>query len=531
MMKPFRLFGLILFFAIGLLVYNNCSVVTFRAPGTTIAAHETVTGHPIVASLNQRSYAKDRFALESFRLCIGAVHLLRQDGTSLEIELYPSLDLTVRPEGQVMTTGVTMPSGTYVGASLITTDTCETGLSLQLTNQNGSLATAQSLRLTFGGFIDVLDPFYGIGFNLQNFLAAYVVATNESDLLEATATTTGSVGADVQPLSALAAGEWFEIPNSQLRSVLAPSLGPDLGDPTHVITRWNGAALDTRRNQLILAASGGAGGYSGNEVYSFNLNQRSWSRLNDPSPGAPTTNESPVSIYPDGTPAARNTFGSINYIPELARIWLGPGGRWFDGGSTKEVWLFDQSELKWERKTDFPAPYESFFSDYDPVNRQLYVRGYTSLWRYNSAADSWTQLSLPDAGLNGDRNGVIDPKRRLFVMIGAGEVQVYPIDAPPSSTGFTTRPMTGDLSVLGVYAPGAAYDEANDRIILWDGADGLFTLDLDNNSIQRLAARGTPPAPAQAAGTFGRFRYVAGANAFVAVNSVDHNVFLFRLGP
>src|SRR5581483_3931868 len=85
----------------------------------------------------------------------------------------------------------------------------------------------------------------------------------------------------------LTAGTWCKVPNSHMRDVAFqwPSgvtftqngVGVD-----GVMSLWSGGAFDTKRNRLIVWG-GGHFGYAGNEIYAFDVNTLSWTRVTDPS--------------------------------------------------------------------------------------------------------------------------------------------------------------------------------------------------------------------------------------------------------
>jgi hypothetical protein len=87
---------------------------------------------------------------------------------------------------------------------------------------------------------------------------------------------------DNEPVSIadLKPGEWYEVPNSKIQSVI-PNPAPP-GSPGGITNAWSGAAYDTKRDRLIVTG-GGHGDYSGNEIYLFDLNTLQWSRPWGPS--------------------------------------------------------------------------------------------------------------------------------------------------------------------------------------------------------------------------------------------------------
>ncbi len=90
-------------------------------------------------------------------------------------------------------------------------------------------------------------------------------------------------------------------------------------------------------------------------------------------------------------------------------------------------------------------------------------------------------------------------------------------------------------------APGLVYDPVLDRIVAWSGEPGVglqtrdfYVLDLESRIWSRISPAPTntvTPTAASDTGTFGRFQYLPERNAYLVVNDVDDNVFLYRLSP
>ncbi len=115
-------------------------------------------------------------------------------------------------------------------------------------------------------------------------------------------------------LDDLAAGHWYEVPNSRMSSVdpcparncsYSGSSGQD-----SVIRSWGGGAYDSQRDRLIVWG-GGHSNYAGNELYAFDVNSETWLRLTQPS----TSIQQDVSHYSDGKPSSRHTYGDLQYDP------------------------------------------------------------------------------------------------------------------------------------------------------------------------------------------------------------------------
>ena len=60
-----------------------------------------------------------------------------------------------------------------------------------------------------------------------------------------------------------------------------------------------------------MGPGGGHGGYHGNEIYAFDLNDLKWHRLNDPDPVIPGTEYTDLNV----APFAIHTYDGVEYCP------------------------------------------------------------------------------------------------------------------------------------------------------------------------------------------------------------------------
>nr|WP_257458413.1 Ig-like domain-containing protein [Archangium lipolyticum] len=330
-------------------------------------------------------------------------------------------------------------------------------------------------------------------------------------------------------ISRLAAGHWYEFPASNLRAAaLKPT--PDKyqwlawGEGiSGIMNDWSSGALDTQRDRLYITG-GGHNGYFGNEIYGFDLRTGAWLRLTDPDP------VSPGAECPDralGVNCAIHTYDGLEYLPPPFDRFLAIG---WDGWPQTALNL---DTNRWENHPDLPqlGMRTGANSAYDPGTRVLWYHaggGAMSFW--DPATGKWTIRGETD-DLGYYRNAVVDPRRKLYVAVGQGFTETWTIDAlgkfVPKHVRLAT---TGAREIEDGGNPGVDYDPVNDRIVAWKGGGDIYTLDIDTRVWTKHPALGTVvPGPANMNGTFGRFRYVPGLNVFVVVNTVDTNVFVYRL--
>ena len=363
-------------------------------------------------------------------------------------------------------------------------------------------------------------------------------------------------------------GGWEELPNTTLNAQ-CPEDGfngasnPINGDPMYdfpffcqnVTAAWSGAALDTTRNQLYIWG-GGHMNYLGNEIYALNLNSvPTMSRLTDPGLLEYETtlpqehlSELPVLvnnelIYNGTQPKSRETYDGMVYLPIPDKLWAWSGSLAIFGFPDGVTWLFDPSLNHWQRQTptgEIPFATIGAVSSYDPNTGSIYLHNMQNLFRYtyNASGGNFEMLTMFEPGFIIHMNGVIDPKRNKFILIGPGsngQGQTIMYDIGTSNFIFETVNAGGDTGFLGVEAPGLAYDPMLEKVVAWAGGDTVYVLDLDTNPptwtaesfpVQPPLATEAPQAHIQ--GTYGRFEYVPALKAFVLYNATDKNGYLFR---
>ena len=125
--------------------------------------------------------------------------------------------------------------------------------------------------------------------------------------------------------------------------------------------------------------------------------------------------------------------------------------------------------------------------------------------------------------------------RREFMLIGSGgkagaQALRWHLDRAGEAEDLTRR-TSGDKQIRSRLRSGFDYDAARRQLVAWSGGTDVFVFDADETRWTRLpAATGNTvdPGPANPTGTYGRFRYAAGHDAFVLVNRADQNVLMYR---
>lgn len=326
---------------------------------------------------------------------------------------------------------------------------------------------------------------------------------------------------------------WHQHPGTTIRSVL-PSPLP-VGYPPNIVAAWSGGTVDTLRHRLVVLG-GGHNGYYGNELYAFDLDDGSIARLTDPSDIGSTDRCLPE--LPDGTPASRHTYGAVAYLAQVDRLFLYGGAPACPIGYTAEdTWTFDFSTASWQRMHPAgPAPEgTAVAAAYDPVAQLVYLMGNYSLSTYSFSTNTYTML-FDDLPVGYHLAAAIAPTLRKFLL--AGNDAIYDGFGNPLLPGIVvidldtlevTTVSGAGVPVLQYNSPGIAWDPELERAVLWHGGSTVTLFDPETSSFSTVSGSGGPSGAAQENGTFGRWGYVPGLDAFALINDIDQNGFSLSL--
>ncbi len=335
----------------------------------------------------------------------------------------------------------------------------------------------------------------------------------------------------LEKLGTASANSWIEVPNSALMRV-APKHDQfretwAVCGPASVVMAWCGAALDTKRDWLVIWG-GGHADYHGNELYAFDVQKLAWQRLTDPFPNPVNDRE----VNADGTPNSRHTYGGLAYLAHADRFF-GLGGSLAGVGFAKcdRTWTYDFDARKWEdRQPGGKLPGGGFCLGcaYDPVSKKLFFGSeHNGLFTYDYDRNTWVQLDKePVDGLG----LTVDTKRKLLVGAGRGRLVLYDIGGNNFKQQNLKIPGGEDVVRAG-NAAGLDYDPVSDRIAGWAAwaPEKVYALDLDAKRWEVRQAKGGPKIASFARnGVFGRWRYVPSVNAFIAVSDANANVFFYK---
>lgn len=357
----------------------------------------------------------------------------------------------------------------------------------------------------------------------------------------------------------LAVGEWWQVPrvgNSHLADVYAtPSPG---GDQTAIMNEWSGGCVDTSRLDLLIWG-GGHGGYAGNEVYAFELDNFVWRRKSFYSTPLNDNSESNA----DGSPAARHTYAGLCYdatrdtlVVAAGGFLAGPAGvrsnfPWefnctneTPNASAPGAWL--QKDIAPDIPPDTVQPFSSMA--FDTATGKYYSQHQRGLARFSPGASpgsQWETLTTFEGSSVLDVPVAIAPISPSQIIwpstVATGQCFGRRLDTNAYiGTEGGGLPVTGDLNILDVDSPGIGWEPVAQKMILWGGlATGgtdrrdVYKLDLGTKVVTRVAGSGDIPDAPSVNGTFGRWAYLGGcglsySGLWVLVNSTTSDVYFYR---
>ena len=334
---------------------------------------------------------------------------------------------------------------------------------------------------------------------------------------------------------------WHLLPGTKLVNVCPPDT-PEYEFTFYcrnVVGAWSGGIADTARNRMMVWG-GGHNDYYGNELYALDLNYLRLERLNNPSPINSPAPYAPncVTALADGKPNSRHTYSGLAYVAHSDRMYSFGGSLACSSGEQKDdTWLLDLASLQWtpmDPTAGVQASSEYYFNmlaHYDPNTQMVYLHNRKGrLYSYKLETNTYAELQN-FAGQALDVNAVIDPKRKLFLFIGGGDLTAYNIQPGSDYAQQNWKPLaTGCNGLINAAVPGLAYDPVQDRIIGWAGGDSVYVFDVDTKTCTSLSYTGGPGA-ANNHGTYGRFRYFPSLAVFALVNLATQDTFALRLTP
>lgn len=335
---------------------------------------------------------------------------------------------------------------------------------------------------------------------------------------------------------------WFAIPGT----IHAGSPAAPMDDPKDIYATSNRrlaySGMGLRGNEIILAANGGHGDYSGNEVTSIDLSADApaWILRSAASPSpAPD-----VAYYSDGRPSSRHTYWSTIWNEKHNRLMLHYSR--FVYGSAVSFQAsngFDLDTNTWDPAGTWSDGYSAGCADPDGNVYAMGV-GYFTLKKWTAATDTWSDVMTYSDAINVNPVTFDSKRSHLFALAwgdGQGDgssLSAFTI-AGTTKTNITFEPsvaLTQFLSDMPAYA-GMEYDPLNDKYYFYEGAEGrsdrVYVITPNDGAtwtidILALGAGSVTPPTAMGSGMFNRFKYVTALHGFVAMQSGTSELFFLR---
>ena len=371
------------------------------------------------------------------------------------------------------------------------------------------------------------------------------------------------------------------------------ALPPDsYSNPAAIVYAWSSFAWDPNRTALLLWG-GGHENYRGNEMYVWQGSTGLWTRGSLPSRTERFGSTSTYYIVDDAAPQSAHTYDN-NLFLRQNDLFLTFGGATFNSGNSFVRKGVDGSPVRagpwvWDpRKADGNEVGGTTGSGYNPatVGGQMWVdqqgkwlgaeapsyvngtsaylqengrdvvyvtgdsnsSGWPSLYRYELAdiradelgrfeqiAVAWNVPSFQGAA-------VIDSRNRLYIRtsnVGASGLGVWDLleldpESPNANHDVAVSLTLEDGSRFGVSAfHGIAYDEINDRVLLWDGRERGTVWETQarfdefggispNWVVRRLpSTTAEQPNGNFRTGVLGKWHFVPELGAFIALDEFD----------
>lgn len=451
--------------------------------------------------------------------------------------LWPTLlnPLAMTPQPGLSSTGFALANNTATTSEFVVYSVAAASFTVNLSAQANRLVNAAWLDPTTGN-ISVGTTVTG-GSATQSFTAPWGNAHDA--VLHLTDGGPSGGGGAGNPQLPTTVG-WFSIPNTNIRP-LCPSYGDiqALEGCPGIMADFSGALFDSSRERFIIDG-GGHNGYYGNEIYAINtmVNPMTRTLVHDATTGANLTGPGACGeSNGDGTMNARHNYTGWQYMYWLDLYFQYGGSKANCGSLTNSSWYYNPTSNTWSQpsipgtKPEFlngsiPAAAYYWGDETHPPAIYDFTTDSNGFYRYDPVSQTWTQLASNINVCTSHTNLVaeIDPIRRIMIVVGQGAFCKILMDSPFTGTALAATNCTPKSSP----APGLKYDPVFKDFTLWNGGNTVYFYNPDTDSCTSDTTSTGGPGSAQAAGTYGRWNYDTQNGVYLAVNTIDTNVFAYR---
>jgi hypothetical protein len=339
---------------------------------------------------------------------------------------------------------------------------------------------------------------------------------------------------------------WVTISNNTLSDInpcpLSQCTWAGAEGQSGVINDWTSGAYAENygRYGTLMVFGGGHSGYLGNEVYGFDIENRIWTLITQPTNSSNC--DTSISEMPDGAPCAEHSGNHLVYLSrnkEFGKITSSADG-WGVSG-TGYVHLLNLNTKQWRRMTHKPTwegggTGEYSTAAYDPIRNVVW---YHPNWRgqyfakFDPSNNTWTEYTNWFWAVNAASGAAIVPNHDIFILSpGTGSLVAYDLTNP--NNGYIELNLVGNPTALNNGQAGFEYDSLQDKLISWSNGCSVDSISSPSNwdtdiwQIQQINNSGPCPT-ANNNGTYGRFRYAPNLNVFLVVNEINGPVYALRL--
>ena len=335
-----------------------------------------------------------------------------------------------------------------------------------------------------------------------------------------------------------AANEWHELPGAPLASVLLTHAEADAIDPgiwqvsgsSSAITIWASGAFDGRR--LYVGSAGGHGGYNGNEMYAYDFQTLSWSRLYDPSPLAACAGSgSGTDCRAVWGPQASHHYDALVHSKKTDSLFFMNWGRCW-------VWRLSEPDPKrgWKEfacATNMSGQYPATAEDPKTGAIVVFSGGSSGLAALDPETLTWSRLTGKDSVYGTYQVLDVDPVRRKAFFMGAwtggphyehANVTAIDLDGDPlavASASESEPPKELHNSCF-------LHHPRSGKMIAWNGDERLWSYDPDADRWTSVTTTGVKPTSSSTNGVFQKCAYLADVDLFVGYNDERRGMFAIR---